>query len=130
MDTATRFGLFLLWAAKLLALAIVALVLFIVIAHALPGGEGLPEEMTVPHAGFILMIGGLGVGLFLPLYGGLVALAGSLLFYGYEYAAWGRLPGGPIFPLVPIASVLLIAAGLLRLRKRSRTGAAAAEPQI
>lgn len=100
------------WAARLLSLALLLMILVLVVAHALPGGGGLPTVLDIKLVGLVLAVVGLATGILRPLVGGLLALAGVAIFTGVDYLHW---PGGPVFPVLLLTAGLLIASGVLRI---------------
>ena len=70
-------------------------------------GEGR-HRPTPLDAALGLALVGLLVGMFKPLPGGIMALLGIGAFYGLNYVASGKWPGGWVFPLFWLAGVLLI----------------------
>ncbi|HEY3266212.1 MAG TPA: hypothetical protein VGM37_04750 [Armatimonadota bacterium] len=99
----------LIWAPRALSAGLIAVVAAFAIGEGAP--HGLTGDETRQMAAMAAMAGGLVVAWFRPAIGGALALAGSVAFYGLNFAASGRLPGGPVFPLFPLAGFLFLLAG-------------------
>ena len=97
------------WTARILGGILAALLLYLVVGHAL-SPEGLPNPFTQPPGVRLEFLGlfAIWVGLILGWrwegFGGLVALAGATVFHVVEGKLW--LPGP--FALVELAAVLFL----------------------
>ncbi len=72
-----------------------------------------PETLMIFALG-LLVIPGYVLGWRWEVTGGVMGLAGMVLFYGINFAASGRFPGGPVFPVMFAPPLLYLLAGALR----------------
>jgi hypothetical protein len=101
------------WGARILGVLLAGLVLLFLVGEGVPRLSSLPLHIGLMFAAELLCIAG-----FMMLWrweraGGLLALIGIAAFYGLNFAASGRFPGGWIFPLFFVPGILAIVAGLL-----------------
>lgn len=80
-------------------------------------GEGTAFKLTPWHLSLDIALIGLVLGVFKPLPGGMLALAGIGLFYALNYNESGRWPGGWVFPLFWVAGALLILSSAINRKK-------------
>jgi hypothetical protein len=97
-----------LWAGRLLGLAVIALFVVFFI------GEGGPDWKKLSSgelAGFACLFAAMLsylAGWKWPRVGAIVALVAMAGFYTANYLQWGQLPGGWVFPLMYVPSILYI----------------------
>ena len=107
------------WSARILGAFLVGLVLLFAI------GEGLPHFAAINlHLGMMFVAQLLCLIGFIVLWrwelpGGVLALIGIAAFYGLNYAASGKFPGGWVFPLFFVPGILSVVASLLDGRPRA-----------
>jgi len=107
------------WGARILGALLVGLSLLFWIGEGLPPLSSLGLHVSLMFLAELLCLTGFVVLWLWELPGGLVALLGITAFYGLNYAASGRFPGGWVFPLFFVPGILAVVAGLLaRLAKR------------
>jgi hypothetical protein len=104
------------WTARLLAAALVSLVLVVFI-----GGCGFNPVQLRPvealqMALFLATCMGMVVAWRWPLVGGALSTAGILLFFAVEFAVAGRFPRGPVFHLMLLPGILFLLSACVRRR--------------
>jgi hypothetical protein len=104
------------WAARMIALALLAIVVAFYIGIG-PHNffKGPPTEM-MRHTAFLLAVLGLAAGWLWDGVGALLVLGGMIVFYSLEFSATHSLPGGA-FPLFWIPGVLWLITAVLDERK-------------
>lgn len=104
------------WAARVSALALLALVVaFYVGVGPKDFFKGPPTEM-MRHTAFLLAVLGLAAGWLWDGVGALLVLGGMIVFYSLEFSATRYLPGGA-FPLFWIPGVLWLITAILDDRR-------------
>ena len=107
------------WTARVAALPLVLLVLAMLVAEGIPNVFKASPPVQLEFLGMAAMVGGLILGWFRPLGGGLLSLSGFVLFCIVELSVNGKLPGGAI-PLFAIPAFLfLVSAGLAKAHQKS-----------
>lgn len=96
------------WTARLLAAALVGLVLLILIGEGGFNPVMLSPVEAILMALFLITCLGLVIAWRWPLTGGVLSTVGILGFYAIEFAMKGRFPGGPVFPLMLLAGILFL----------------------
>jgi hypothetical protein len=104
------------WGARILGALLVGLVLLFLIGEGVPRLSSLGLNLGLMFLTELLCLTGFAMLWFWELPGGLVALLGITAFYGLNYAASGRFPGGWVFPLFFVPGILAVTAGLLTRR--------------
>ena len=105
------------WSARFWAVIVVAIILFIFIAHVIEDGIGPLTELTLRETlmmiAFVVTTVSLLLGWKWELVGGSLTLAGMVAFYLIDFAFSGSFPQGPFFLMIAFPGVLFIIAGLL-----------------
>jgi hypothetical protein len=105
------------WVARLLAVALIGLVL---VTFAGEGGFN-PAELTPIEAIQLVFFLTTCLGLVLAwrwaVIGGAIATTGMLLFFVVEFAVRGRFPKGLVFDLMILSGILFVLSGLVRNRR-------------
>jgi hypothetical protein len=101
------------WGARILGTLLVGLVLLFLVGEGVPRLSDLPLHIVLMFVAKLLCLAGFVMLWRWELPGGLLALVGIAAFYGLNYAASGRFPGGWVFPLFFAPGVLATIAGLL-----------------
>ena len=104
------------WGARILGALLVGLVLLFLIGEGLPPLSSLGLPVSLMFLAKLLCLTGFVMLWRWELPGGLLALLGITAFYGLNYAASGRFPGGWVFPLFFVPGILAVTAGLLARR--------------
>ena len=97
------------WTARIMGLLIIGFVLVLAI------GEGRELDVTALNGtevtmflAWLIALIGMAVLWKWEGVGGLLTLSGMVAFYGLNFAASGRFPGGPVFPLCFVPGVLAL----------------------
>ena len=98
------------WTARALGVGLFLLFAAFVVGEGFPPLNWLTVALLVAMSGFVLAW-------FHDLLAGMVILVGIGAFYLINFSQYGRFPGGPVFPLLFVPGILLIASGLLRGRR-------------
>jgi len=105
------------WTARILSGLIVILILFIFIGEGMSDGFGGFLHLTLRENLMTLAFIGVFIGLIIgwkwELTGGILILAGLILFYLLDFLFSGTFPRGVIFPYFAIPGILFILSGLL-----------------
>jgi hypothetical protein len=101
------------WGARILGTLLVGLVLLFLVGEGVPRLSDLPLHIVLMFVANLLCLAGFVMLWRWELPGGLLALLGIAAFYGLNYAASGRFPGGWVFPLFFAPGALATVAGLL-----------------
>ncbi|MGE3317416.1 MAG: hypothetical protein AB7O26_20055, partial [Planctomycetaceae bacterium] len=107
------------WTARITGFLIVGVFLLFLI------GEGFdPRKLTgaeIPqHAALLVALFGMLLLWKWELLGGALSIAGMIAFYAINFAASGRLPGGPVFPLCFLPGMLILASALIEHRRTNQ----------
>jgi hypothetical protein len=105
------------WTARVWALIIVAIILFMFIAHAVTDGIGPLVKLTLREslmmAAFLITTISLALGWKWELVGGSLTLTGMAAFYIIDFVFSGTFPQGNFFLIIAFPGVLYLIAGLL-----------------
>jgi hypothetical protein len=112
-------GLVARWGARISGTLLAGMVLLFIIGEGPPPlVRGSLSENLMSLAGLVCLTGYVVIW-FRELPGGLVSLLGIASFYGLNYAASGRLPGGWVLPMFFVPGALAVTATLLVSRFRA-----------
>lgn len=105
------------WMARIVALALLAMVIAFYIGAGPPNYFNGPPTETMRHTAFLLTVLGLAIGWLWDGVGALLVLGGMIVFYSLEYSAHRHFPGGA-FPFFWIPGVMWLTTLLLEERSR------------
>jgi hypothetical protein len=103
------------WAARLLAVVLVGLVVLIYVGEGGFNPLKLSSVEAVQHVFFFTALAGMILAWRWPLTGGAISIVGILMFFAVEFAVTGRLPHG-LFPLMPLPGILFLLSGIISRR--------------
>jgi len=98
------------WIGRILGLLIIAFVLLMAIGQGFDP-RGLNGTELAMSLALLTSLVGMGLAWRWELVGGLLSLIGMFGFYLINFAAAGRFPGGPIFPLCFVPGAIAIFCG-------------------
>jgi hypothetical protein len=101
------------WGARIVGALLVGLILLFLVGEGVPRLSSLSLNLVLMFLAELLCLTGFVVLWRWELPGGVLALLGITAFYGLNYAASGRFPGGWVFPLFFVPGILAFTAGLL-----------------
>jgi hypothetical protein len=101
------------WGARIVGALLVGLMLLFLVGEGVPRLSSLGLNLGPMFLAELLCLTGFVVLWRWELPGGVLALLGITAFYGLNYAASGRFPGGWVFPLFFVPGILAFTAGLL-----------------
>jgi hypothetical protein len=106
------------WIARIMGLLIIGVFLLFMV------GEGFnPLKLNgteiAQHAVLFFALTGMVVLWRWELFGGVMVVAGMVAFYFINFAASGRLPGGPVFPLCFVPGILALVSWWMGRNRKS-----------
>jgi Na+/alanine symporter len=99
------------WSARVVSLLILVLLIVLVITEGLPSITSLTTIEILLFAGFFIMAAGLVWAWWQPMAGGAVTMLGFIFFSAINLVSSGSLPGGWVYPLLPLTGSLHIVYG-------------------